>query len=125
MSEHTGIERVEQWFADRGIEPFAFQRETWNAYLAGESGLIQAPTGMGKTLAAALGPMIEFCSTGFQPVPRGANRAPRHGLKTRATANSLTMLWITPLRALASDTVEALSSAIEALNLPWSVELRT
>jgi ATP-dependent Lhr-like helicase len=37
----------------------------------------------------------------------------------------ITMLWITPLRALASDTVEALSAAISALKLPWSVELRT
>ena len=68
MSEHPGLQRVEQWFADRGIEPFPFQRETWNAYLAGQSGLIQAPTGMGKTLAAALGPMIA-CSTGILPVP--------------------------------------------------------
>src|SRR5438874_7520088 len=27
-----------------------------------------------------------FCSTGFQPVPRRANHATRHGLKTRATS---------------------------------------
>src|SRR5437764_4533280 len=100
MNKHPGLLKVEQWFRQRGIEPFAFQRETWNAYLAGESGLIQAPTGMGKTLAAALGPMIES-STGVPPVhlqPR------KHGRDARATKAPLTMLWITPLRALASDT---------------------
>src|SRR6185369_17363580 len=107
MSEHASMETIEKWFADRGIVPFPFQRETWNAYLAGKSGLIQAPTGMGKTLAAALGPMIEFCSTGFQPVPSITGTTTGHGLKTRATAAPLTLLWITPLRALASDTVES------------------
>src|SRR5436305_7883326 len=109
MTEHAGLQRIEKWFADRGIEPFAFQRETWNAYLAGESGLIQAPTGMGKTLAAALGPMMDFCSTGVPPV---SLRQKRHGRDARATKTSLTMLWITPLRALAADTVEALTTAV-------------
>ena len=33
---------IEQWFARRGWEPFPFQREVWQAYLAGESGLIHA-----------------------------------------------------------------------------------
>src|SRR4051812_22845344 len=33
-----------EWFAGRGWEPFAFQREVWEAYLAGESGLIHAAT---------------------------------------------------------------------------------
>jgi ATP-dependent Lhr-like helicase len=51
-------DRVEAWFAARGWSPFPYQREVWDAYRAGESGLIHVATGMGKTLAAAGGPVI-------------------------------------------------------------------
>ncbi|MBM5820374.1 MAG: DEAD/DEAH box helicase, partial [Cyanobacteria bacterium K_DeepCast_150m_m2_101] len=37
-----------------------FQRQAWNTYLAGESGLIQVPTGSGKTYAAVMGPIAEL-----------------------------------------------------------------
>jgi ATP-dependent Lhr-like helicase len=104
-----GIKRVEAFFKSLNREPFPFQRETWNAYLAGESGLIQAPTGVGKTLAAALGPAIEAIDDG----------------STQKKAPPLVMIWITPLRALATDTVEALKTAIAGLGLNWSIELRT
>ena len=50
--------RVEDWFAVRGWEPFAYQREVWDAYSSGESGLIHVDTGMGKTMSAAGGPVI-------------------------------------------------------------------
>ena len=43
----------------------------------------------------------------------------------RAGFPPLTLLWITPLRALAADTVESLKAAVEGLKLPWNVELRT
>lgn len=107
----SGTAQVEAWFAHLGREPFAFQREAWAAFGDGKDGLIQAPTGMGKTLAAAAGPMIEAIDAG--PSPKGKLGAP------------LTILWMTPLRALASDTVEAIRNAVEGLSLNWSVELRT
>ncbi len=94
------------WFASRGWTPFAFQSQVWSAYLAGRSGLVHAPTGMGKTLAVALGPMLEALAIG--PTPRG-----------------LRLLWLTPLRALAADTAGALQAAVEGLDLSWRVELRT
>ena len=47
-----------RWFATLGYTPFAFQRAVWSAYAHGESGLIHAPTGMGKTYAAWLGPLV-------------------------------------------------------------------
>jgi hypothetical protein len=37
----------------------------------------------------------------------------------------LTVLWLTPLRALATDTCDALRLPIEQLELPWTVALRT
>jgi len=51
---------IEAWFAQQGWTPMAFQRQAWHAYLAGESGLIQVPTGSGKTYAAVMGPIAEM-----------------------------------------------------------------
>ena len=46
------------WFAAQGWTPFPFQEEVWAAYARGASGLVHAPTGMGKTYAAALPPLV-------------------------------------------------------------------
>ncbi len=104
--------RLSRWFASRDWKPFAFQRETWRAYLDGASGLVHAPTGIGKTLAVWGGPLL-------------AGMRRRRGRKPRKTAEPLRVLWITPLRALASDTVAALHEPVESLELPWSIEKRT
>jgi ATP-dependent Lhr-like helicase len=45
---------IEAWFSQQGWTPMAFQRQSWNAYLDGDSGLIQVPTGSGKTYAAVM-----------------------------------------------------------------------
>src|SRR5688572_5575127 len=92
------------WFASRGWAPFQFQREVWDAYLAGESGLIHAATGTGKTLAAWGGPLLEWESE--RAGEREGGRA--RGRVRRDSAPPLRVLWITPLRALAADTEEAL-----------------
>lgn len=104
----------ENWFASNGWTPFAFQREAWAAYLAGESGLIHAPTGLGKTQAAWGGALLEWL-----------DEVERSEVKARKKPDGLRVLWITPLRALANDTAESLRAPIEGMNLPWTVELRT
>ena len=106
---------IESWFERRGWQPFPFQRKVWEAYRAGASGLVHAATGTGKTYAAALGPMIEWLDE--HPASTPARR--------RAHTAPLTLLWLTPLRALAADTAESLRDAVESLGLPWSVETRT
>lgn len=98
---------AEQWFASRGWSPFPFQRECWRAYLGGESGLLHAPTGSGKTLAVWLGPVLESIASG-ETAPEG-----------------LRAIWLTPLRALAGDTTDALTGAVRGLGSGWTVELRT
>ena len=103
--------RVEAWFSARGWAPFAFQREVWRAYLAGESGLVHAATGTGKTYAAWLGPLAEWLAEAAD----GAGRA----------APPLRVLWVTPLRALAADTEEALRAPLVDLRIPWTLESRT
>ncbi len=100
-------EALERWFAENGWRAFDFQREVWNAYLAGESGLIHSATGTGKTLAAWMGPLAEWMAEGGAGTP------------------ALRVLWITPMRALAGDTQLSLQRAIDGLKLPWTVGLRT
>lgn len=107
--------RLDAWFASRGWEPFAFQREVWAAYQRGESGLIHAATGTGKTYAAWMGPVLEALAE---------HAAPRK-VRRRADAEPLRVLWITPLRALAADTEQALTLPVTELGLPWTVESRT
>lgn len=105
--EASPFAQARAWFADQGFTPFPFQEEVWAAYAAGQSGLVHAPTGMGKTFAAAVGPIALG--------PRGEAASPP----------PLTLVWLTPLRALASDTGLALERAAAALNPHWTVDVRT
>ena len=119
---------VDDWFSRRGWTPFAFQRQVWDAYLSGRSGLVHAATGTGKTLAAWLGPVIEEASKSSEAgtidardsaVGRGRQR------DARASTRALRVLWVTPLRALAADTAEALRAPLADLGLDWTVQTRT
>ncbi|MEM9019292.1 MAG: DEAD/DEAH box helicase, partial [Planctomycetota bacterium] len=106
------------WMTSRGFAPFDFQREAWAASLRGESGLIHAPTGMGKTMAAWLGPVEDWLArhpNGWTPP---ANAKPD-------AAPPIEVLWLTPLRALANDTEQSLREPIDDLGLPWTVQRRT
>ncbi len=98
----------DEWFARRGWKAFPFQREAWAAYRAGESGLIHASTGTGKTYAAFLGPVLE--ALGEPPL---------------ALPPPLRILWITPLRALSGDTALSLELPLAPLGLNWDVGTRT
>lgn len=106
------------WFAGRGWTPFGFQREVWQAYLAGESGLIHAATGTGKTFAAWMGVLAEALSERIESQEPGPRRRTKTGPPLRA-------LWLTPLRALAADTEQALRAPLVDLGLPWTLETRT
>ncbi|MEL7088493.1 MAG: DEAD/DEAH box helicase, partial [Planctomycetota bacterium] len=105
---------AEAWFRDRVGEPFEFQRRSWAAQSAGESGLLHAPTGMGKTYAAWLPSLIRWC-----------DEHPDAAAWPDTKPEPLRVLWLTPLRALATDTEQTLKAPVEALGLPWTVERRT
>ncbi len=106
MSDEVGerLDRAQSWFAAKGRAPFAFQEELWRAYWSGESGLLNAGTGTGKTLAAWLGPVLES------------------GLDEGAR---IRVLWVTPLRALARDLEVALREPLSFFGSSWRVEQRT
>lgn len=97
---------LNRWFTARGWSPLPFQRRMWKLYLSGQSGLLHTPTGSGKTLAAFGGPLLQALR---KPVP----------------GRCLQVLWVTPLRALASDTLRALREPIAAIGLDWQVGMRT
>lgn len=98
------LDPVLQWFSRQGWQPLSFQRATWEAYLAGKSGLIQVPTGSGKTYAAVMGAIAEMLAT---PTP------------------GLQLLYVTPLRALSRDIEQSIRRPIEEMGWPLRVESRT
>ena len=100
---------IEAWFSRQGWTPMAFQRECWQSYLAGESGLLQVPTGSGKTYAAVMGPIAELLAE-----RRTATQAP----------GRLHLLVITPLRALSRDLALAIKEPIQAMGWPLRVGIR-
>lgn len=63
-----------RWFEDRRWAPLDFQRDVWAAYLRGESGLVHAATGTGKTLAALWGPLLEWISETGHASPQSEAR---------------------------------------------------
>lgn len=104
---------LHRWMATKGWTAFPFQERVWSGWLAGESGLLVAPTGQGKTLALWGGPLLD-----------GVTRHHRRG-SPQMGPEPLRYLWITPLRALARDTLAQLEAPVRALELPWTLEIRT
>jgi ATP-dependent Lhr-like helicase len=112
----TSPDYAKLWFTARGWKPFAFQKQVWTAVKRGESGLLHASTGAGKTYAVWFAALNRFASS-LTPVETPRKRKP--------VAQPLTVLWITPMRALAADTARALETPLLDLQIPWSVGLRT
>ena len=127
MAKPATQQAVAGWFAARGWTPFAFQRQVWRALAARQSGLLHATTGAGKTYAVWLGALQAFGGAAALPVaknkpkqaPALAGQAPeaiKKGVKTKLPpAAPLTVLWLTPMRALAADTLRALQTPLAEL----------
>ena len=95
----------------KGHAPFAFQEESWAHVRAGRSGLVNAPTGCGKTFSIFLGSLIRFIDE--HP----------SDFRTRKN-NGLRLLWVTPLRALAKDIGRAMEEVVTELGLAWRIGIR-
>ncbi len=104
----AGAAAVERWFAQRGWVPWEFQRQVWRHVADGRSGLIQVPTGSGKTYAAYFGALIGLLDG---PTPHGAG--------------GLRILYVSPLRAVSRDITLALQQPVADLGLKLRVESRT
>lgn len=117
MTLESALDATQRWYESNGWTVFDFQQEAWKAWHAGQSGLIHSPTGSGKTLAAWLGPVQAALMAAGQDGHAGGDK--------HIADEGLKVLWITPLRALATDTRNALEAASEGLGLPLSVDIRT
>lgn len=102
---------AEQWFSFKGWKPFDFQRETWSAIAAGKSGLLNSPTGSGKTFALWFGILQSYAD----------NRRPGKKKGER----QLHCLWITPLRALSKEILLATRQVSHDLGLDYTIALRS
>ena len=99
----------EAWFAARGWSPRPHQLALAEASLAGDSALLIAPTGGGKTLAGFLGSLIELAQR-----PKSNSHIP-----------ALHTLYISPLKALAADVQRNLMTPVSEMGLPIRIETRT
>lgn len=99
------------WMRQRGIAPFPFQEETWAHMREGRSGLVNAPTGCGKTYSVFIGAIQRF----IDQHPGDYQTRKNNGLK---------LIWITPLRALARDIGKAMEEVITQLGMCWRVGIR-
>ncbi len=106
------LKPVQLWFQQKGWQPFPFQEDVWQAYLRGQNGLLNAPTGSGKTYALWFACLLEWI------------RANPESWQEKSPGK-LQVLWITPLRALARDLQQAMQQACQELGLKWTVALRT
>lgn len=101
----------QDWFESNGWKAHPFQIESWKAYLNGESGIVNAPTGSGKTYSLLIPALIEFIRD--------------HKGELSKVDNGLQLIWITPIRALAKEIRLSAERAIEGLGLRWKVNIRT
>lgn len=99
------------WFKQKKWKPFAFQKETWEAIEHGQSGLLNSPTGSGKTYAIWFGVLQSY----YKSVKT------RHKPKD----SGLHCLWITPLRALSKEILLATQQVSKDLDLNYKIALRT
>ncbi len=106
----------EAWLQQQGWAAFPFQRQVWEAIAAGRSGLLHSSTGSGKTLAVWLGALAALrAAPGLAARTRGG----------KPVAPALTVLWITPMRALAADTMRSLQAPMASMCPDWSIGLRS
>jgi len=105
------IQTATNWFHEQEWTPFEYQKETWHAFLDGESGLVNAPTGTGKTYALGIAIMLDFIKNHPDHWQKG-----HHGLQA---------VWLTPLRALTVEIRDALQRAADGLGLKWRIAIRT
>ncbi|MCS3802014.1 ligase-associated DNA damage response DEXH box helicase [Niastella sp. OAS944] len=111
LQNSTGYKIIANWLANKNLHPFTFQEETWQHIINGKSGLVNAPTGCGKTFSVFLGAIIDFIN--------------KHPDNWQSKGNNgLQLLWITPLRALAKDIGRAMDEVINELNMEWKVGIR-
>ena len=111
MSQEAILTIARNWFDRQGWKPFPFQEQTWKAYLKGKNGLLNAPTGSGKTFALWFPIVLEYIRNNPD-----YNSSHKKGLKA---------IWITPLKALSLEIRQSAERVNEDLGTQLTVGIRT
>ena len=106
-------ELADVWFYNQGWEPHDFQKKCWNEIGANRSGILNAPTGYGKTFAIWFGVIQHYYSDAYQAKLEKQRKRGLHAL------------WITPLRALSKEIHRVTEGVSLDLDLDYQIELRT
>ena len=102
---------AENWFQNQNWKPFKFQKDTWKAFLQGKNGLLNAPTGSGKTYALWFPIVLNY-------IKNNPDYKTKHkkGLKA---------IWITPLRALSQEIKQSAERITLDLGTQMTVGIRS
>jgi ATP-dependent Lhr-like helicase len=102
---------ADEWFKTQKWKPFPFQKETWTAFLQGKNGLLNAPTGSGKTYALWIPIVLDY-------IKKNPHYLTQHKTGLKA-------IWITPLRALSVEIRQAAERIVDDWNVPMTVGIRS
>ena len=93
------------WFDRQGWQPFPFQVLAWQEFREGKHGLVNAPTGSGKTYSLFIPIALQYLEAGC---PAG-----------------LFAIWVTPIRALTKEIFNACSRAAQGMGIEMEIAVRT
>lgn len=99
------IAACRHWMVNKNWTPQKFQEVAWEALFSRSNGLVNAPTGSGKTYSLML-PAIIAMNSG----------KPQKGCK---------LIWITPIRALAKEIKQSAERVIQDLEINLKVGIRS
>ncbi|PKD21838.1 DNA ligase-associated DEXH box helicase [Salegentibacter salinarum] len=111
MNKKKLTQIAETWFSNQDWKPFAFQRQTWTAFFQGKNGLLNAPTGSGKTYALWVPIVLDYLKKNPD-----YKTTQKKGLKA---------IWITPLRALSVEIEQAAQRFADEIETGLTVGIRT
>jgi ATP-dependent Lhr-like helicase len=117
IEDSKGYKEVIQWLKKSKKKPFQFQKDAWQYYAEGYSGLVNAPTGFGKTYSLFLAAVIEELNHRSDQL-KGKEK------KSSQAKTGLKLIWITPLRSLAKDLARAMEEVCLELKLDWQIGVR-
>ncbi|GAB5537971.1 MAG: ligase-associated DNA damage response DEXH box helicase [Salibacteraceae bacterium] len=95
------------WFLSKDWKVFPFQQTAWDSYAHGENGIVNAPTGSGKTYSLLIPIILQIATE------RSTSKRKLHAI------------WVTPIRALAKEILQSGQRAVEGLGVDVTIEIRT
>ncbi len=109
--DSPGQKVIQKWLQQKKWKLADFQKQTLIAFVEGKSGLLNAPTGSGKTYAMFIPVLVDYINNNKD--------------YKKKRASQLYVVWITPLRALTKDIQRNLQLACDEMEIPWQVGVRT